>query len=168
MSIEAGNRWFEIDPDEPLDLSDRHGAAVVVVDSLGRVLLQQRDDMTPPQGFGRWAIPGGGVEPGESARVAAIREIAEETAIRLDAVSYFGSIYVARHDENPRSRALNVHLFWARSDHPEAEIVVGEGIAFRFWTSAEVETLPMNPNGRHWLERFLSSDAFEQMEFVAS
>jgi 8-oxo-dGTP diphosphatase len=169
VSIEAANRWFETDPDVPLDLSDRHGAAVVVIDALGRVLLQQRDDMTPPEGFGRWAIPGGGAEPGESARMAAIREIAEETAIQLDSVTYFGSIHVAPHDESRASGALVIHLFWSRSDHPEADIVVGEGIAFRFWTPAEVRTLPMNPNGRHWLARFLSSEVFATLDpMVAS
>ncbi len=163
MSIESANRWFETDPDAPLDPSIRHGAAVVVVDALGRVLLQQRDDLTPPEGFGRWAIPGGGVEAGESARQAAIREIAEETAIPLDLVDYFGSIVVERHDENPISKSLTIHLFWARSDHPESEIVVGEGIAFRFWTPTEVRALPMNPNGRHWLWRFLKSDAYARL-----
>ena len=168
MSIEAGNRWFETDPDVPLDLSDRHGAAVVVIDASGRVLLQQRDDMTPPEGFGRWAIPGGGVEPGESARMAAIREIAEETAIHLEAASYFGSVHVANHDESRASGALIIHLFWARSDHAEADIVVGEGIAFRFWSPAEVPSLPMNPNGRHWLARFLSSDVFARLDALVA
>lgn len=168
MSIGSANRWYEIDPDAPLERSGPHGSAVVVVDAAGRVLLQQRDDMTPPQGFGRWAIPGGGVEPGESARKAAIREIAEETAIELDAVAYFGSIHVARHDENPSAQGLNVHLFWARSDYTENDIVVGEGIAFRFWTPAEVQSLPMNPNGRHWLERFLSSEQFATLVPMAA
>lgn len=160
MSIEANNRWFEDDPDRVLGRERRHGAAVVVIDPAGRVLLQQRDDMTPPEGYGRWAIPGGGVEPGETARQAAIREIAEETAIILDAVTYYSSIEVERHDENPESPSLVIHLFFARSDAPESAIVVGEGIAFRYWATADVPSLPMNPNGRHWLARFLASDAF--------
>ena len=116
--------------------------------------------MTPPEGYGRWAIPGGGAEPGETARITAIREIAEETAIALNDVTYFGSVEVARRAENPDLGPLIIHMFWARSDQPEAKIVVGEGIAFRFWTPDEVQTLPMNPNGRHWLQRFLASDAF--------
>lgn len=160
MSIETNNRWFEDDPDRVLGQDRRHGAAVVVIDTAGRVLLQQRDDLTPPEGYGRWAIPGGGVEFGETARQAAIREIAEETALILDAVTYFSSIEVEHHDENPNSPSLVIHLFFARSDTPESMIVVGEGIAFRYFAPPDVPALPMNPNGRHWLARFLASDAF--------
>ena len=51
-------------------------------------------------------------------------------------------------------------MFFAREDWPESVIVVGEGLAFCYWTAEESRTLPMNPNGRHWLEHLLASDAF--------
>lgn len=159
--IERANRWFIADPDIVLDLTTgRHGAAVVVIDPAGRVLLQQRDDDTPPEGYGRWAIPGGGSEAGETPRQTALREIEEETAIRLLTVTYFGSVQVQRHNERPDSPDLTIHMFFAREDWPESVIVVGEGLAFCYWSAEESRTLPMNPNGRHWLEHLLASDAF--------
>lgn len=161
--VEDRNRWLIADPDEA-PASGRHGAAVVVVDALGRVLLQQRDDHTPPAGYGRWAIPGGGVEEAETPRSAAYREILEETAIVLDDVEYFGSVLVAHHDENVNSGELTIHLFIARSDVEESAIVVGEGLAFRYWHPSEVEALPFNPNGRHWLDVVIRSESFRRYQ----
>jgi len=51
-------------------------AAVAVFDSDDRVLLQQRRDN------GRWELPGGCVEPGETPWSAARRECVEETGIK--------------------------------------------------------------------------------------
>lgn len=161
--IEDNNRWLSADPDQA-PASGRHGAAVVVVDALGRVLLQQRDDDVPPAGYGRWAIPGGGVEDQEAPRSAAYREILEETAIVLDDVEYFRSVLVSRHDENSNAGELTIHLFLARSDVKESAIVVGEGLAFRYWHPSEVPSLPFNPNGRHWLDVVIASDAFRRLQ----
>lgn len=50
--------------------------AVVVVD--GSILLIRRG--RSPQA-GRWSVPGGHVEPGETPEVAVVRELAEETGL---------------------------------------------------------------------------------------
>jgi 8-oxo-dGTP pyrophosphatase MutT (NUDIX family) len=50
-------------------------AAGVVFDSDGRVLLGRRSDT------GRWALPGGIIDPGEEPADAAVREIFEETGV---------------------------------------------------------------------------------------
>ena len=49
----------------------------VVFDDSGRVLLQKRADN------GRWALPGGWVDPGESVEQGAVREVWEETGLRV-------------------------------------------------------------------------------------
>jgi 8-oxo-dGTP pyrophosphatase MutT (NUDIX family) len=50
----------------------------VMVLAEGRVLLQ-RSSFGPQ----RWSLPGGGVEKGESLQLAALREVFEETSIRI-------------------------------------------------------------------------------------
>jgi len=55
--------------------------AVGVVRKKGKMLITRR----PPEGLlgGLWEFPGGKVKPGESARQACMREIAEETGLKI-------------------------------------------------------------------------------------
>ncbi|GHG09556.1 NUDIX hydrolase [Streptomyces zaomyceticus] len=54
------------------------GVSAVVFDDRGRVLLGRRADN------GRWAVIGGIVEPGEQPADCAVREVYEETAVRVE------------------------------------------------------------------------------------
>ncbi len=54
------------------------GVSALVYDACGRVLLIRRGR---PPAAGKWHAPGGRLEPGESMREAALREVAEETGI---------------------------------------------------------------------------------------
>jgi 8-oxo-dGTP diphosphatase len=58
---------------------------VVLVD--GEVLLLERDH--PPE-EGRWVLPGGMVERGETARAACVREVREEVGLDVRPVSFVG------------------------------------------------------------------------------
>lgn len=59
---------------------ERVAGRVLLVDPSDRVLLIN-EAMQPNSPY--WLTPGGGVEPGETPRLAAIREVFEETGIRL-------------------------------------------------------------------------------------
>ncbi len=50
--------------------------AAVIRDETGRVLLQQRHDDS-------WSLPAGAIEPGESPSEAVVREVHEETGLRV-------------------------------------------------------------------------------------
>jgi 8-oxo-dGTP pyrophosphatase MutT (NUDIX family) len=54
----------------------RLGVTVAVLDG-GQVLLTRRQD------FPVWCLPGGGIDPGESAAAAAVREVREETGLEV-------------------------------------------------------------------------------------
>jgi A/G-specific adenine glycosylase len=84
--VAFGCRAFRELPDPGLVPSPRRlparplvRAAVVVLSSRGRWLVQRR----PAEGLlgGLWEFPGGKIEPGETARRAAERELAEETGL---------------------------------------------------------------------------------------
>ena len=60
-----------------------NGSVAVVQDAEGRVLLQHRDD-------GRWGLPGGLMELGESCEDTARRETKEETGLDLGALTLLG------------------------------------------------------------------------------
>jgi 8-oxo-dGTP pyrophosphatase MutT (NUDIX family) len=55
----------------------REGADALLLNDEGLVLLVRRAD------DGRWAMPGGWVDPGETAEQAAVREVREETGLAV-------------------------------------------------------------------------------------
>jgi 8-oxo-dGTP pyrophosphatase MutT (NUDIX family) len=63
--------------------STRTSARVVLLDARGRVLLMRGHDPSTPDVY-FWFTIGGGVEPGESLKEAAVRELAEETGLMID------------------------------------------------------------------------------------
>jgi ADP-ribose pyrophosphatase YjhB (NUDIX family) len=79
-------------PNGPIDLAPQRIVRCVgalIHHSDGRLLLIRRAN---PPGRGRWSLPGGRVEAGESDDVAIIREVAEETGLIVTAHELVGSV----------------------------------------------------------------------------
>jgi 8-oxo-dGTP pyrophosphatase MutT (NUDIX family) len=70
------------------------GIGVFVHDPSGRILLEKRSDC------GLWGLPGGGIEPGETIKAAAVREVKEETGLDV-AVTHLIGVY-----SNPAERII--------------------------------------------------------------
>ncbi|MDA6077851.1 NUDIX domain-containing protein [Edwardsiella anguillarum] len=61
----------------------RHAVRVILIDSNQSVLLLSTKDASNPDFIESWEVPGGGANPNESIHETAIREILEETGIKL-------------------------------------------------------------------------------------
>ncbi len=71
-------------PDETApDLPYRPCAGVMLMNREGRVFVGQRVDTT----LEAWQMPQGGIDPGEDAYAAALRELGEETGVTPDKVA---------------------------------------------------------------------------------
>lgn len=77
-------RDYYDDPDAPQPNSIVPAVTAAIRDGDGRLLLIQRSDN------GLWAMPGGGLEPGETVAQAAAREVLEETGIAVDVTGVVG------------------------------------------------------------------------------
>ncbi|HEV2000150.1 MAG TPA: NUDIX domain-containing protein, partial [Xanthobacteraceae bacterium] len=76
-------------------------AASAAVFRGGRVLIARR--VNPPQ---LWSLPGGKVEPGETPKQAATREVREETGVEIEIVAAAGERVVVLPDARYRIHAF--------------------------------------------------------------
>lgn len=65
-------------PPDPTMRPERQPIAAAIVTASGRVLVGKRNDRTPP-----WTFIAGEIEPGETSRDAATREVKEETGLEV-------------------------------------------------------------------------------------
>lgn len=88
-------------------IRERDAARVIVV-SDGEVLLQGDTDPGLP-GSRFWQTPGGGVDPDERHRAAAVRELEEETGLIVDEADLEGPVAVRRLTRGYSDRILVQH-----------------------------------------------------------
>lgn len=81
------------DPHHEPQKTATQAVGAVVVDRSGRVLLVRR---AKPPGHGQWTLPGGRVEPDESHEYSVVREVAEETSLRVRVIAPLGVIAIER------------------------------------------------------------------------
>jgi 8-oxo-dGTP diphosphatase len=110
-------------------------AAAIVRD--GRVLAQQR--AWPDSAVGRWELPGGGVDAGESDVDAVRRECAEELAVDV----LVGGDRVGPDVMLPGGKVLRVYA--ARLADPTAEPKAVEHLALRWLADAELSIVDWLP-----------------------
>ncbi|WP_327285522.1 MULTISPECIES: NUDIX domain-containing protein [unclassified Streptomyces] len=139
------------DPHAPAPNSMVVAASAVVTDDKGRILLQRRRDND------LWALPGGGMDLGDSLPGTAVREVKEETGLDVEITGLVGTYTDPRHiieySDGEVRRQFNV-CFTAR--------VVGgtlaisdESTELRFVAPAELDCLALHHTQRLRLEHFL-------------
>jgi 8-oxo-dGTP pyrophosphatase MutT (NUDIX family) len=126
---------------------ERKAARVVLVAD-GRVLLQHGFDPGRPEAGTWWLTPGGGLKDGESAEDGAVREVFEETGLRL-APAQLGPVIATRvasfEFEHRRFRqsesffAVHVEAFTPQH-HGWDEVEQRALLDHRWWTVDELRT----------------------------
>jgi 8-oxo-dGTP pyrophosphatase MutT (NUDIX family) len=136
----------------PVSAQVRPAARIVVLDPDDHVLLQH---FLTPDGWDGWITPGGGIEEGESALDAALRELIEEVGVRDAELT--GPIWVRSHEFVWEGRLIDQQetFFLARltrrvdaAGEFGAAALREEGIVEQQWLSigdlAAIETAPRN------------------------
>jgi 8-oxo-dGTP diphosphatase len=101
----------------------------IVTDDRGRLLLIRRAH--DPEA-GRWSLPGGKVEPGETATDATVREVAEETGLAVAVGDEVGQVLRPA----PDGRVFAIHDFRCRPLDPSAVPRAGDDAADVRWVDA--------------------------------
>lgn len=116
-------------------------ASVAVVDPRGRILMQERDEQAPVHPD-TWGLPGGALEPGEDFAAAAVRELEEETALRVDEAE-LSSLGRTRFHSDPCGGEDVYELFVVHADVGDGDVVCGEGRQMVFIDPGEVFDRPL-------------------------
>ena len=127
------------------------GALVI---KAGAVLLVKRGK-APSEG--KWAIPGGSVELGETLQQAAEREIFEETGIRIRAVE---PVYTFDFIERNRYGRIRFHyvIIDLAAEYLSGKIKPGDDADQAAWIPfAELKDLDMNATTRAFLKKHLKT-----------
>ncbi|PZF84634.1 NUDIX hydrolase [Jiangella anatolica] len=101
----------------------RRAARVIAVDGAGRVLMMRGVDPAAHDHVW-WITPGGGLDPGEDERAGAVRELYEESGLRLDPAQLTGPVAVrsALFSFDGRPYRQDEVLFFARLPEVAAEL----------------------------------------------
>lgn len=126
-------------------------ASAVVTDEAGRILLQRRRDND------LWALPGGGMDRGDSLPGCAVREVKEETGLDVEITGLVGTYtdpkHIIAYSDGEVRRQFNV-CFTARIVGG-APAISDESTDLRFVDRGELDALPMHRTQRLRIQHFL-------------
>jgi ADP-ribose pyrophosphatase YjhB (NUDIX family) len=150
----VGRRDYYDDPSAPPANSLVPAASAVVVDESGRILLQRRRDN------GYWALPGGGMELGESVAGCVVREVKEETGFDVEVTGVVGIYsdpkHVFAYDDGEVRQEFSICL---AARIASGELAVSEeSHEVAFFEQSALPDLPMVDSIRQRITDYLSRD----------
>jgi 8-oxo-dGTP diphosphatase len=105
----------------------------------GEVLAQQR--AYPARDAGRWELPGGRVEVGETDQEAVVRECLEELGVRVTVGRRIG-------EDQPLREGLVLRVYLAALDPPDVQPHAHDHQALRWLTTESLDTVDWLPADR--------------------
>lgn len=129
------------------DGREMHYSAGVIVECNGKYLMMDRKN--PPPGF---ACPAGHIDEGEDPKAAAIREVYEETGIKVKDLEF------VLEEEVPWNycKSATVHYWYLyKVSVPTEDLVFNkeESKLLAWYTLGEVKKLNLEPVWKYWLEK---------------
>ncbi len=112
------------------------GVAAAIFDGEGRILLTQRKDNS------KWCMPGGLADVGETPSEVAVREVWEETGLRVQAMKLIGVF-----DSRKSGSLVPVHLYHIDflCERQGGELTLtNETIAYGYFSQDELQALDMH------------------------
>ncbi len=148
------------DPNAPKANSVVPSTTAAVRDDAGRLLLIHKVDND------LWALPGGGMEVGESIADAAVREVAEETGVNVELTGLVGIYtdpgHVMAYDNGEVRQEFSV-CFRARVTGGEAREDGSETKEVRWVAPADVAALNVHPSMRRRIDDALAGRTVPQI-----
>lgn len=121
-----------------------NSAAVIIEDRDRRILLLLRGPTAPWMPY-RWNLPGGMIEPGETAFDAAVREAREETGLRVHAL-----VPLVR----TRSRGDELDVFYTKRWTGQVRLLDDEHVSYGWVSRSEAVDWDVVPRQRDILRWF--------------
>jgi ADP-ribose pyrophosphatase YjhB (NUDIX family) len=141
-------------PDAPKANSLVPGASAIVADGEGRIVLLRRSDN------GRWALPGGVMDIGESIAHAVAREVREETGLQVEPERVVGIYtdpgHVFAFDDGEVRQQFSI-CFACRLVGGEIR-ASGESTDVRFFSPADIDRLDAHPSIRLRIADYLKGE----------
>ncbi|AWN37432.1 NUDIX domain-containing protein [Methylobacterium radiodurans] len=138
------------------------GTRVVVTDAVDRILLEQRSD------FRLWGLPGGVPDAGEDITACAIREVREETGLRIRDPVPFGFASAPEHETWAYPNGDRCHyftlLYAARAEPGPLRVPGGENLDLAWFDAQDLpDLLPVMARTLAAYRRWRETSAFQML-----
>jgi 8-oxo-dGTP diphosphatase len=114
------------------------GAAAILQNSQGQVLLQQRDDKPNLPFAGYWTLPGGKVENNETPEEAIKRELMEELELEFPV-----RLWKVYERPGPYSITIVQYVYTGKTDQPISSLAINEGQDLQYFAPAKIDKMPI-------------------------
>ncbi len=119
-------------------------SSLIIENSKGEYLLQQKDDSYPKYP-NYWSLIGGEIERSETPLKAVTREIKEEINLIIENLQEVGFQEI---------NGIKEYIFYVKIDLDESKIKIGEGVGVKYFSKNDVEELDILPKDKAMLDYF--------------
>ena len=131
------------------------GVAGIILDG-DRILLSMRGK---PPSKGKWGLPGGAVEVGETVKEALIREVLEETGVTVRPIRLITFLDSIHRDDDGGVRYHYV-LFEYLCEYASGEVSPSSDAPDARWVKfSELDSVDIMPSTKRFIEKVLAEEA---------